>query len=508
MTRLRFRHELGRIRVRLLVVNLVVVLVPIAGLGLGRLVERQLLGALQRDMTNQAVLLVSLLEQDLKRQVALGAPHQQLALERAARRTRTRIRIIERDRGVVADSHAHGPPEGREPEPPWLVRAGDVVSSSRLAPRDPPAPPQRKEVLDALAGHPSAHTRMALDPPAVFLFVAEPVRRLGRVVGVVYVVRSTTPVLQQLHRIRRGLLTLLLAALAFTALSTLALAWTISRPLGRLSAAATRIAAGERNVTVPLGGGGEITELGSSLQVMTERLDARLRYISEFAADVAHEFKSPLTSIRGAAELLLEGAADDPEARQRFLRNIELDVARLDRLVSRLLELSRIEASAGAPTLLSLRELVARAVERAQTPDETLVLENTAPGVVVWGRAADLDAALHNLFDNALRFSPDGARVVVRVVRSAEARVAITVSDCGPGIDPANLPRVFDRFFTTEAARDGTGLGLAIVKSVILAHGGQVAAESTPGEGATFRLDLPSVECREEDLVGPTDGFR
>jgi two-component system sensor histidine kinase ChvG len=489
----RVGRELGRLRVRLLVVNLVVVLVPVAGLVLGRLVERQLLGALQRDMTNQAVLTSNWVQGELERGVPLGAPHQARPLERAATKTRTRIRLIDRERGVVADSHAHGPPEGDEPAPPALVRVGAISATRRLAPPDPPEPRLRPEVLEALAGKPSAHTRVALRPPTVFLFVAEPIRHQGVVVGVVYVVRSTTPVLQELHRVRRGLITVLGVAVAFTALSTLLLAWTISRPLGRLSAAAKRIAAGERNVRLPTGGGGEITELAESFRVMTDRLDARLRYISEFSADVAHEFKSPLTSIRGAAELLSEGAADEPEARERFLRNIELDVERLDRLVSRLLELSRIEAAAGAVAVVDLRGLVEQAVNRAQTPEGSLVLDYQGEATAVMGREADLAAALHNLIDNALRFSPPDASVLVRVRSVAPARIAIEVIDHGPGIDPANLPRVFDRFFTTEAERDGTGLGLAIVKSVVLAHGGTVAAESVPGEGATFRVELPTI---------------
>jgi len=208
-------REIGRIRVRLLVVNLVVVLIPIAGILLGRLVERQLLGALQRDMTNQAALARSLVENDLGRGVPLGAPTHSAVLEQSAAKTRTRIRIIDRERGVVADSHAHGPPEGAEPAPPLLVRVGDVSATRRLPPEEPPDPLHRPEVVDALSGKPSAHTRVALRPPTVFLFVSEPIRRAGAVVGVVYVVRSTTPVLQELHLIRRGLIAVLAVALAF-----------------------------------------------------------------------------------------------------------------------------------------------------------------------------------------------------------------------------------------------------------------------------------------------------
>jgi two-component system sensor histidine kinase ChvG len=296
-----------------------------------------------------------------------------------------------------------------------------------------------------------------------------------------------------MHRIRRGLTLVLLAALAVTAALTLLLAWTISRPLERLAQAARRIAAGESGLDVPLGGGGEITQLADAFAEMTRKLEARHRYISAFAADVAHEFKSPLTSIRGAAELLSEGAADEPAARQRFLENIGLDAARLDRLVSRLLELSRIDASEEPPVLVDLEALVRRAVERAQSPEGTLVLEYDASVPVVRARPADLEAALLNLLDNALKFSPPGEPVLVQVSgRPGQGAVTITVKDRGPGIPEQDLPRIFQRFFTTDAERSGTGLGLAIVKSVIEALGGSVQVSSVLGAGAEFSVSLPA----------------
>lgn len=486
--------ELGRIRVRLLIVNVVVVAVPVAGLEFARLYERQLLQALQRDMSHQAVLVSGLVQSDLDLGQPVGSPRQVELLTDAARKTRTRIRLLTLAGGVVADSHAHGPPEGREPPPPALVRVGDTASSryGELDPGEPPEPLHRPEVRDALAGHPSAHTRIARRPPAVYLFVTEPIRHQGRIAGVVYAVRSTAPVLAELHRIRAGLIGVLIVALSVTALLTLGLAWTISRPLARLARAAKRIAAGERNVVIPSGGGGEISELGEAFATMTRELDARLRYISDFAADVAHEFKSPLTSIRGAAELLAEGAADDPAARGRFLRNIELDASRLDRLVSRLLELSRIEASSAEPLVVDLRALIARAIERCQTPDGTIVLRWETDHAAVLGRASDLETALLNLLDNALRFSPPAGNVTVYVTGArGQGQVAIAVKDQGPGIDPANLPKVFDRFFTTDRDGKGTGLGLAIVRSVARAHGGSVSVASELGRGTTFEVRLP-----------------
>jgi two-component system sensor histidine kinase ChvG len=272
---------------------------------------------------------------------------------------------------------------------------------------------------------------------------------------------------------------------------TLGLAWTISRPLERLVLAARRIAKGDMAVEVPSGGGGELSELSTAFSEMTRKLEARQRYISEFAADVAHAFKSPLTSIRGAADLLADGAAEEPEARRRFLSNISLDAERLDRLVSRLLELSRIDASDAVLSAIVLEDLVRRAVERAQDPSGSVVLDYRSSVPLIRGRAGDLEIAILNLLDNAIRFSPTGERVHVTVDgRAGDSLVVISVSDSGPGIPPEHQPRLFERFFTTEAEGEGTGLGLAIVKSVVDAHSGRIQVESTPGS-TTFRISLP-----------------
>jgi two-component system sensor histidine kinase ChvG len=492
----RLRRFFGRIRVRLLAVNLIVVLVPLIGLEFARVYERQLLDGLERDMLNQATLVRVMLEAELDPEEDLTSPLTERLLARAAQRTRTRIRLVLPDVGVVADSHRDGPPEGPELQAPLLARgqALAMTNSRELAgPIGIEAPiPERKDILTALAGARATATRFASDPPAVFLFLAEPVRRAGKVVGAVYVTRSTHPVLMEMHRVRRGLIWVFAATLGLTAVVTLALSLSISRPLERLSRAARRITRGDLGVAVPLGGGGEIGELAAEFDQMTRRLEARQRYISEFAADVAHELKSPLTSIRGAAELLAEGADDDLEARQRFLNNIRLDATRLDRLVSRLLELSRIDASELLPEAFDLKALIERAVARSEGPETpiTLSFEATTPSILA--RESDLETALLNLLDNAQRFSPDGKAVSLVVSGPGpDGMVRLRVTDSGPGISAEHAPRVFDRFFTTDAERDGTGLGLAIVKSVAIAHGGTVSFESEPGR-TCFELCLPT----------------
>ncbi|MBX3249064.1 MAG: HAMP domain-containing protein [Myxococcales bacterium] len=496
----------GRLRARLLVVNLVVLLVPVAGLEFARIYERQLLASLERDMRNQASLVRALVESDLAEGRALDAPSHAQVLVAAATRTRTRVRLLDARGRVVVDSHADGPPEGPEPPAPSFLSSSayevgarvrwsassDVEGIARGALEDRwPDVADRREVRSALAGSPDAFTRIRERGPSVLLFLSEPIRHRGEVVGVVYVTRSTQPVMVELYRIRRGLIQVLVVSVLFSLLLTGVLAWSISRPITRLARAARRIARGDRGVAVPVGGSGEVRELGEAFAIMTRELDAKLRYIGELSADVAHELKSPLTSIRGAAELLQEGAADDPEARARFLSNIRLDVDRLDRLVNRLLELSRIEGSQEAMEDLDLAALLARVVARTNTAEQpvSVVWETTRRRVR--GREEDLERAVLNLVENALRFSPEGAPVSIRVAYDAEAEVlGVTVEDRGPGVPVENRGKIFERFFTTDADRDGTGLGLAIVRTVAHAHGGDVSLIDPDAPGARFEITL------------------
>ncbi len=483
------RRFFGQIRTRLLLVNLVVLLVPIAGLEFARIYERQLLGALERDMKNQAVLVREVVRRGLGKDAKSPWRQHEALLKAAARQTRTRVRLLDRNGDVVADSHRDGPPEGPEPRVRRVIPL--PFDSDQRASRGPQwtTVSIRREVRSALAGKPDSHTRVRARNPSVILFLAEPIRFDGKVCGVVYITRSTQPVLLELRRIRTGLIKVLAIALAFTVLVTLLLALSISAPLSRLARAARRISKGDRDVEVPIEGSGEVRELGLAFSTMTEKLDARMRYISELSADVAHEFKSPLTSIRGAAELLGEGAADDPEARARFLSNIGLDADRLERLVTRLLELSRIEAATEPLVELDLEALIARVVDRthsAEQPVEASVLEEP---LVLRGREADLERALLNLVENALRFSPPDAPVHIEA-KKTNGEIHLSVSDQGPGVPEAHRQRIFERFFTTDAERSGTGLGLAIVRSVAECHGGRIDLNSNES-GATFSLVLP-----------------
>jgi two-component system sensor histidine kinase ChvG len=223
---------------------------------------------------------------------------------------------------------------------------------------------------------------------------------------------------------------------------------------------------------------------------MAQRLDARAHDVAELAANLSHEFKSPLTSIRGAAELLSEGAADDPDARRLFLENIHADAARLDRLVTRLLELSRTEADTAPVESVPLRELLAGTLAecRGAAPVD---LDYGSRAHSIPGRPGLLASMVRNLVDNAQRHAEPGSRVTIRVDDEGRA-VRVAVHNFGEPIREANLARVWDRFFTTCGDAGGTGLGLPIVASIARAHGGSVRVESDRDAGTTFLVILPT----------------
>lgn len=491
----RLRHRVSRLHLRLLAVNLVVLLVPVAGLEFARIYERELLDGLEADMHHQAVTIRRFLEEPL----ATGEPPDPARVESVLRKiaasTRFRTRILDQTGSLVADSHRDGPPEGAEVLPPrYLPSLEQVDLDSRSRPDRPRWSPlaERVEVRAALAGIPSAYTRIRERAPSVFLFVSEPLTPTGKLPGVVYVTSSTVPVMSKLWRVRAGLERVLFVALAVTAAVTLVLAWSITAPLARLSRAATRIAQGEYNLPIPIGGSGEVRELGMALGTMTETLRRRLRHTAAFAADVAHGFKSPLTAIRGAAELLEAGADDDSAARARFLRNIELDAERLDRLVSRLLELSRLEASEQTPEPVEVTSILTEVAERCETPDVRVRFSGPRAGLYISARREDLTTAFTNLVENAVRYSPDGGEVRI-VLSPFRNSVQIGVEDDGPGVPAEHRSRLFERFFTTDKEH-GTGLGLPIVRVVVEALGGTVALDARHAPGARFVVELPRAE--------------
>ena len=242
-----------------------------------------------------------------------------------------------------------------------------------------------------------------------------------------------------------------------------------------------------------------IDDGGSVLLVVRDvtearRLDAVRR---DFVANASHELKTPAASIRAAAETLLNGALEDPPAAHRFTEQLQRDAMRLSRIVSDLLDLSRLEGGSDLAERVRMDVIAGDEVERLRdrAKEAGVVIELHTDGVPsVPGSGRDLVLLVRNLIDNAVRYTPSGGRVDVSV--SAEGgQVVLQVADTGMGIPQRDLSRVFERFYRVDRARSretgGTGLGLAIVRHVAENHGGEVTVRSELSAGSTFVVRLP-----------------
>lgn len=216
----------------------------------------------------------------------------------------------------------------------------------------------------------------------------------------------------------------------------------------------------------------------------------------DFVADASHELKTPVAAIQAAAETLERALRDDPEAAARFAGQLRRESARLSRLVSDLLDLSRLESERPEFELvrfdLLAQEEAARLGDSAREAGVTLEID--ARPLTVSGSTKDLALLVGNLLENAVQYTPSGGRVRLEV-GSADDSVVLSVEDTGIGIPSRDLPRVFERFYRVDRARSratgGTGLGLSIARHVTEQHGGRIEAESELGRGSTFRVWLP-----------------
>ena len=272
-------------------------------------------------------------------------------------------------------------------------------------------------------------------------------------------------------------------------------------PIDRLTAAAVRVAdTRDLDADIPDEGGGEIRRLIQAINEMLASLRDSRRAQRLLAEDAAHELKTPLTSLRLNVELLIRldrrGTLDSAlpaESRTRLLNDLGAQVAELSTLAAELTDLARGDVSDESTELIDLADVVVAAATRARSrvPDIEVALDVTS--VWVSGRPAALQRAVLNLIDNAGKWSPADQPVQVRL-RAEGASAVLEVDDAGPGIDAADVPRVFDRFYRADSARalPGSGLGLSIVQRVVDAHGGRAAVARSARGGALLRVDLPA----------------
>ncbi len=358
------------------------------------------------------------------------------------------------------------------------------------------------EVRSGLAGAGVSRLRereLTGDPPAfssisrggrIRVFVSTPIIEQQRILGAVLLSRTPSSILPALYGKRLLLLeglTLLLAVVVAIGYLT---SRTILNPLRELSTSARQIAAGDNTALERMRPSGtvEISQLGQSIYAMGDALQRRADYFRDFARHLSHEFKTPLAAIRGAVEVLEDhGQQMNDAERGNFLTNIHADVERLNRLTERLLDLAGAELRPGSAARVAsdLSEVLAR----LDNDHEVTVSWTDPPPFHVAMEADRLDAALSQLAENAREHGGDDTHIDIDV-RRADGLAELLFKDDGAGISPGNRDRIFQPFFTTARADGGTGLGLPIIRALIEGSGGEIELlDST--RGSTFRIRLP-----------------
>jgi two-component system sensor histidine kinase ChvG len=513
----------SRISIRLLLFNILLVFIPVAGFLYLGVYEQQLLEDQERSMVQQGRLLAAALGEqgDLSPLIA------ETLLRRLDQRTEARLRIFGKDSALLADSSRLGPRRGEgagsydrgsgaRDNLLYKVGAGLYRLYRRL--REPSPNVARSEgphlepypatvIATALTGRYGATVRPTGGErwrPSLTLHSAIPVRTGGQVVGAVLVSQSTVRILGELDQVRLDVLKVFFGSVVVAAVLSLLLAGTITHPIRRLRDEANELLDRRGRLRGRFGGSHRTDEIGDltrALEQLTARLAAHQHTLEAFASDVSHELKNPLASIRSATELLAE--IEDPDDRERFVALVQREVARMERLLTGLREIGEIDArlEAEAPAIVDLDALLKEAAEgfrrRADNSESGVKLVLLTPGgpVPVRGRPERLHQVFENLLDNARSFSPAGGTVIVTLERR-NGTAALRIDDQGPGIPETHLDRIFDRFFTYRPgephARDGhTGLGLAIAKAIVEGYGGVIRAENRGEGGGRFEVALP-----------------
>ena len=513
---MKFRPRLSTV---LLIVNLAVIALPLGSIFFFRIYENQLIQETERELISQAALIASVYRATVP--ASLGRLPEAGALRKRSDPLWTPVnpRI---DLAVVETLPAR--PDGQPaPTPPsaMAMAAGKVISpilettqmTTLIGVRVLDAQGTAiagtaevglnfahvPEVAIALKGvYTSAlRAREVKSAPSelitfsrgtgVRVFVAFPILSEGRVLGAVYLSRTPKSVLRHLYEERSKAILALLTVLFFATSLAFLISRTISRPVAELLARTRRVTRGEVSMMEPLAHPGtlEVSELSEGISQMARTLSARAAYIRTLANHVSHEFKTPLTSIEGAVELLQDHHDTMSETeRARFLENIAGSSKRLRMLLERLLELARAENSDPATRHLTLLPIVQRVVGQQSVAAEISV--HISPGLKAMITEEALEIVLGNLIENAAQHGAD--RISITAERGE--RVELRVRDNGVGITAANRARIFEHFFTTRRESGGTGLGLGIVNAILVAHGGEIHLNEAVLTGAEFRILL------------------
>ena len=300
-----------------------------------------------------------------------------------------------------------------------------------------------------------------------------------------------------------------IVALIISLLVAFWLARWIGDPLQHLVVASRKLPSEAVKPVMPRGPQ-EVQELTWAFNEMNTRVLVSQKSQREFVANVSHELKTPLTSVQGFAQAILDGTASTPESHQQAARVIYDEAGRMHRMVLNLLDLARLDAGTldlqripvDLPALLN--NIIEKFTPQARAAGVTISMEAaTLPTII--GDGDRLAQVFTNLVDNALKNTPSGGQIILQAIPSG-TEVRVEVTDTGVGIPPEAITHIFERFYQADPSRSGgkkhgTGLGLAIVKEIVGAHGGTISVRSVPGAGSTFTVTLPMTTPEASTIV-------
>ncbi|MBN2651521.1 MAG: hypothetical protein JXR63_03985 [Spirochaetales bacterium] len=529
------KRFLNRIGIRILIFNVLLVFFPIAVMLYLDTYEKQLLSALEDSLSQQAIVAAAALTDNLS-----GADKLVRTMER---KHFSRIRIVLREGGVLADSSvvevvrtaevlseagrsaydvsgAHSGTnevdEQKRVNNSFLYRLGRLPFRVINMFKKPEAQEieakkessqellARRDVRTALEGRYGSSTVISSSQNAVILSSAYPIYSGGNVAGVVLVSQSTARIMQNLYQIRFDLFKIFLYTLLVAVIISVIVSQTISRPIRKLKKQSSGIL---NKSGIPVGNfdlpwiHDEIRDLAQHLNVMSDKVRTSMEELKAFSADTAHELKNPLASIRAANEILSESVCTEEK---RFSDHIAREVVRMEYLISRLRDLTSIGSGMMSEEWVQLdlaQELVrTESWFKLKWGEMPFLLTIEKRGLCVRMPQQRFEQIVENLLENAAGFTDAHRGVAVKLSESG-GFACIEVADFGKGIRAEDLPRIFDRFFTTRRgsgdAAGHCGLGLAVAAGIVEEVGGRIAAENARGGGAVFRVWLPFGISRE-----------
>lgn len=403
-----------------------------------------------------------------------------------------------------------------------VARDGRVLAESDAAPDKMENHAARPEVRSALDGGNGSSTRNSPTIGVEFLYVAVP-----HPDGAIRLAVPVSKIKTQVDAVRRQVLWSTALGFIPSILLAALVSRTVSKRLGQVIEYAGKLATGDFGARPPHMGNDELGVLGRKLHETGQKLERMVKELDrehaelekqerirkDFVINVSHELRTPLASIQGYTETLLDGALHDGDHNVRFLQIIRSNADRLGRLTADLLTLSRIEMGRQKFQFASyyvnrlLDDNVDSMRPMADKKQIHIEVQRAKPSEEVFCDAEAVHQILSNLLDNALKYTPEGGRIVVAAKSMGGERVRFSVTDCGIGIPAEELPRLFERFYRVDKARSrelgGTGLGLAIVKHLTKAQGGEVGVESVLNQGSTFWFTLPVQDVGQPEEAAP-----